>query len=228
MEYFNVPNFTKSLVELAQPYFKHLTAHKALDIGCATGLASFELARYFDQVTGLDFSARFIQQAVQLAQGETLHYTLPVEGELVDYKACSLKKLGLDAYANRVDFFQADACNLKAHFSGYDFILAANLIDRLHHPKDFLAEIHTRLTVGGILMLSSPYTWLEEHTAYSEWLGGFKKNGENFGTLDGIRELLQAHFEMLAEPQDIAFVIRETARKYQHTLSQVTLWRRVK
>jgi len=227
-EYFNVPNFAKSLVELAQPHFKHLATHKALDIGCATGRASFELARYFDQVNGLDFSARFIQQAVQLAQGETLRYTLPVEGELLDYKACNLKELGLDAYANRVDFFQADACNLKAHFSGYDFILAANLIDRLHHPKDFLAEIHTRLTLGGILMLSSPYTWLEEHTAHSEWLGGFKKDGENLNTLDGITELLQEHFEMLADPQEVAFVIRETARKYQHTLSQVTLWKRVK
>jgi len=227
-EYFNVPNFAKSLVELAQPHFKHLATHKALDIGCATGRASFELARYFDQVNGLDFSARFIQQAVQLAQGETLRYTLPVEGELLDYKACHLKELGLDAYANRVDFFQADACNLKAHFSGYDFILAANLIDRLHHPKDFLAEIHTRLTLGGILMLSSPYTWLEEHTAHSEWLGGFKKDGENLNTLDGITELLQEHFEMLAEPQEVAFVIRETVRKYQHTLSQVTLWKRVK
>lgn len=72
-------------------------------------------------------------------------------------------------------------------------------------------------------MLASPYTWLEEHTARSEWLGGFKKDGENLSTLDDITTLLQEHFEMLAEPQDVAFVIRETARKYQHTLSQVTL-----
>ena len=41
-------------------------------------------------------------------------------------------------------------------------------------------------------------------------------------------ELLQGHFEMLDEPQDVAFVIRETARKYQHTLSQVTLWKRIR
>ncbi|WP_166169127.1 5-histidylcysteine sulfoxide synthase [Acinetobacter sp. SA01] len=227
-EYFNVPNFAQSLINLAQPYLKNIVTEKALDIGCATGRASFELAAYFDQVTGLDFSARFIQQAVQLAQGETLRYTLPIEGELVEYKACNLKELGLDAHADRVDFFQADACNLKPHFSDYNFILAANLIDRLHHPKDFLAEIHQRLAMGGILMLASPYTWLEEHTAPSEWLGGFKKDGENLNTLQGMTELLKAHFEMLDEPQDVAFVIRETVRKYQHSLSQVTLWKRVK
>lgn len=227
-EYFNVPNFAQSLINIARPYFKDLATHQALDIGCATGRASFELAAYFDQVTGLDFSARFIQQAVQLAQGETLRYTLPIEGELVEYKACHLKELGLNTHADRLEFYQADACNLKPHFTNYNFILAANLIDRLHHPKDFLASIHQRLSMGGILMLASPYTWLEEHTARAEWLGGFKKDGENFSTLDGIAELLQEHFEMLAEPQDVAFVIRETVRKYQHTLSQVTLWKRIR
>src|SRR5690242_21207124 len=33
---------------------------KALDLGCAVGRARFELARYFEQVTGVDFSARCI------------------------------------------------------------------------------------------------------------------------------------------------------------------------
>ncbi len=106
---------------------------------------------------------------------------------------------------------------LKAHFSDYDFILAANLIDRLHHPRDFLVQIHERMNIGGILMLSSPYTWLEEHTARSEWLGGFQQDG-NITTLAGISNILTQHFELVAEPQDVPFVIRETARKYQHTL----------
>lgn len=226
-EYFNVGNFAERLVELARPYFKQRDCLKALDLGCATGRASFELAKDFSSVTGLDFSTRFIQHAVELAQGKTLRYTISTEGELVDYKACALKDLGLDLVANKVEFSQADACNLKAIFSDYDFILAANLIDRLHHPKDFLSQIHTRLNMGGILMLSSPYTWLEEHTARTDWLGGFKQSGESFTTLDGIQALLKAHFELIEAPQDLEFVIRETARKYQHSIAQVTLWRRI-
>src|SRR5690606_19600203 len=226
-EYFGVANFVKTLVNLAQPYFQQTPCHRALDIGCATGRASFELARYFDQVTGLDFSARFIQQAVYLAQGHRVRYQLPLEGELSEEKSCSLEDVDLDQLASKTEFFQADACNLKAHFSGYDFILAANLIDRLHHPKDFLAHIHERINMGGILMLSSPYTWLEEHTARSEWLGGFQQDGENITTLAGISNILTQHFELVAEPQDVPFVIRETARKYQHTLSQVTIWKRI-
>jgi hypothetical protein len=46
----------------------------------------------------------------------------------------------------------------------------------------------TRLNPGGLLMITSPYTWLAEHTAREEWIGGFKKNGENFTTLDGSRK----------------------------------------
>jgi len=227
-EYFGVANFAKTLVHLAQPYFQQAPCHRALDIGCATGRASFELAHYFDQVTGLDFSARFIQQAVYLAQGNRVRYQLPLEGELNEEKSCSLKDVILDQVASKTEFFQADACNLKAHFSGYDFILAANLIDRLHHPKDFLMQIHERINMGGILMLSSPYTCLEEHTARSEWLGGFQEDGENITTLAGISNNLTQHFELVAEPQDVPFVIRETARKYQHTLSQVTIWKRIR
>ncbi|MRA03996.1 5-histidylcysteine sulfoxide synthase [Acinetobacter lwoffii] len=228
IEYFGIANFAKTLVDLAQPYFQQTPCHRALDIGCATGRASFELARSFDQVTGLDFSARFIQQAVYLAQGHRVRYQLPLEGELSEEKSCSLEDVALDQVASKTEFFQADACNLKAHFSGYDFILAANLIDRLHHPKDFLLQIHKRINIGGILMLSSPYTWLEEHTARSEWLGGFQQDGEKITTLAGISNILTQHFELVAEPQDVPFVIRETARKYQHTLSQVTIWKRIR
>ena len=224
--YFDVDNFAHALVQLARPYYLQGHCKKALDLGCATGRASFELAKDFDQVIGLDFSARFIQQADELKQGQIVHYTIPVEGELVEYKACQLKELGLQDAAQRSEFFQADACNLKPQFKDFDFILAANLIDRLHHPKDFLSEIYQRLNIGGILMLSSPYTWLEEHTERSEWVGGFKASGESFTTLDGLQALLGEHFELMTAPQDVPFVIRETARKFQHTLSQVTLWRR--
>ena len=80
--------------------------------------------------------------------------------------------------------------------------------------------------MGGILLLSSPYTWLEEHTARDEWLGGFKQADREVTTLEGISEILKAHFELVTQPQDVPFVIRETARKYQHSLSQVSIWRR--
>jgi len=227
-EYFGVPNFSKALVNLAAEALVDKPKCKALDLGCATGRATFELACHFDKVTGIDFSARFINLGVQLATGDTLRYTLVDEGELVSYKSRSLADLGLMEIKNKIDFSQGDACNLKSVFTGYDFILAANLIDRLYNPAKFLSSIHERLNIGGVLMLASPYTWLAEHTPREDWIGGFKKDGESFTTLDGLQMQLGGHFRLLQEPQEVPFVIRETKRKFQHTLSEVTLWERIK
>lgn len=227
-EYFGVANFPKALAELAIEAAGNAPKHKALDLGCATGRATFELAKHYDMVTGIDFSARFIGLGVHLAKGDTLRYTLADEGELVHYKSRCLADIGLLDVKDKVEFFQGDACNLKAQFTGYDLILAANLIDRLYNPAKFLQSIHERLNLGGLLMITSPYTWLTEHTPREDWVGGFKRDGESFTTLDGLKMLLGPHFELQQEPIEVPFVIRETRRKYQHSLSEVTFWRRLK
>ena len=227
-EYFGVTNFSKALVDLAMSTLVDKPKRRALDLGCASGRATFELAKYFDQVTGVDFSARFITQGVQLAQGDTLRYAIADEGELVTYKSRSLADLGLAETRGKVEFSQGDACNLKSVFTRYDFILAANLIDRLYNPAKFLNAIHERLNVGGILMLASPYTWLAEHTPREDWVGGFKKDGESFTTLDGLHAYLDKYFRLIKGPVEVPFIIRETKRKFQHTLSEVTVWERVR
>lgn len=225
--YFGVANFPQTLVEIAQRAMAEKPKHRALDLGCASGRATFELARHFEHVTGIDFSVRLIDSGVQLAEQGVLRYTLVEEGQLMRYKQCTLAELGLSEVAKKVVFLQGDACNLKPQLTGYDFILAANLIDRLYSPKKFLSGVHERLNLGGVLMITSPYTWLEEHTKQEEWLGGFKKNAENYTTLDGLKALLSEHFRLLQAPQDVPFVIRETRRKFQHTLAEVTLWERI-
>ncbi|MCG6932477.1 MAG: 5-histidylcysteine sulfoxide synthase [Gallionella sp.] len=226
-EYFGVANFPQALAGIAIRAMGNRPARNALDLGCAAGRATFELARHFEHVTGIDFSARFIHSGVQLAEQGVLRYTLVEEGELVSYRERKLAGLGLDEARHKVDFFQGDACNLKSVFGGYDLILAANLIDRLYSPKKFLSTVHERLNPGGVLLIASPYTWLEEHTSREEWIGGFKKNGENFTTLDGLKELLEPRFRLLEPPQEVPFVIRETRHKFQHSLSEVTLWERI-
>ncbi|MBK9079332.1 MAG: 5-histidylcysteine sulfoxide synthase [Hyphomicrobium sp.] len=226
-EHFGVANFPRALAQLAIEAMGTRKALKALDLGCATGRSTFELARHFERVTGMDFSARFIGLGVQLAEQGVARYTLTEEGELVSYNEHALAEHGLDGIRGKVEFLQGDACNMKPIFSGYDLILAANLIDRLYSPRKFLCDVHTRLNPGGILMIASPYTWLAEHTPREEWLGGFKRDGENVTTLDGLKELLTPHFRLIGEPRQVPFVIRETRRKFQHSLSEVTIWERI-
>lgn len=51
-------------------------------------------------------------------------------------------------------------------------VFAANLIDRLVNPEEFLKEIGNRILPNGFLVLFSPYTWLADFTPKNKWIGG--------------------------------------------------------
>ncbi|MBD3808577.1 MAG: 5-histidylcysteine sulfoxide synthase, partial [Epsilonproteobacteria bacterium] len=59
-KYFGVENFSKACIDKLSLYLKNKSTKSALDLGCAIGRSSFELAKYYDSVVGIDFSARFI------------------------------------------------------------------------------------------------------------------------------------------------------------------------
>jgi 5-histidylcysteine sulfoxide synthase/putative 4-mercaptohistidine N1-methyltranferase len=225
-EYFDVPSFPKTMSRLCLQLMEGRRREKALDLGCAVGRATFELARDFNEVTGLDASARFIRIGVELQEKGHCRYTRVEEGELATYHEVKLSDMGLEGTEQRVSFQQADACNLKDRYTGYDLVLAANLIDRLYSPRKLLTMIHERLKPGGLLVIASPYSWDEAFTEKDEWLGGIRVAGEPFTTLEGLHHCLTPHFKPLGEPRSVPFVLRETKRKFQHTLSEVTVWER--
>jgi putative 4-mercaptohistidine N1-methyltranferase len=220
-----VPNFPQACVAATMPHVPADRRRRCLDIGCSVGRSALEFARHFDHVDALDFSARFIQAGVRLQQGDEVLYEIPTEGELTASRAVSLDRLGLAETAGRVLFMQGDACNLKDLFTGYDLVFAGNLVDRLYDPAAFLRDIGRRVLPGGLLVLTSPYTWLEEYTPRDKWLGGRREHGEPLPTLTGITRELAGSFTLLHR-QEIPFVIRETARKHQHTIAEMTVWRR--
>ena len=225
--YFGIPNYPETCARLALEAFGRFAdrpAAKALDVGCAVGRSTLELATAFEAVTGLDFSARFVTMAEKMRTEGRVRYTIPTEGELVAYREATLPER-LAAAAKRVDFWQADACNLKPLYSGYDLITAFNLIDRLYDPAKFLHDITGRIEKGGLLVLTSAYDWDKTLTPKSKWLGGFKRDAEPVTTLQGLEERLSGAFE-LVETREVAFVLRETGRKFQHTVTQMTVWKK--
>jgi len=226
-EYFSVRNFPVACVQTLMTHVQAngVPVNRVLDLGCAVGRSSFELARNFQHVDAIDFSARFVQQGAKLQAHNRLRYTVPVEGDIVEYREILLDKLGYNDVKDRIDFLQGDACNLKPQLADYNVVFAGNLIDRLYNPALFLKDIQQRILPGGLLVLTSPYTWLEEYTDKSNWLGGVKVNGENLSTLDALKQQLAESFDF-EEAIDLPFVIRETARKYQHTVAQMTIWRK--
>lgn len=222
--HFGVANFAIECARVASKFAVNTT--KALDLGCATGRATFELAKVFDEVEGIDFSARFVQVGAKLRNDGYVAFESKEEGELTVQKRISIEDLGYANLKNKVTFWQGDACNMKANFNSYDLIIATNLIDRLYQPRLFLDNVDERLNKDGVLVITSPYTWQESSTKKEFWLGGYKDgSGKNINTLDSLKNVLGDKFE-LVHVQDLDFVIKETARKYQHTVSELSVWKK--
>jgi hypothetical protein len=54
-----------------------------------------------------------------------------------------------------------------------------------------------------------------------------RKDGEPLSTLEGLREALSPHFRLIHR-EDLPFVIRETARKYQHSVAELSVWEKLR
>jgi putative 4-mercaptohistidine N1-methyltranferase len=195
---------------------------RGLDLGCAVGRSSFELARHCREVIGIDFSKTFIAAANELQSEGELPYERVDEGI---HTTPLIARVPKDLDRTRVRFETGDAEELRMDLGTFDCVLMANLIDRLRQPKRCLQRLSQLVNRGGQLVITSPYTWMEQFTPREEWLGGTVRSGTHVSTLDGLRAELAPHFE-LTGTRDLPFLIREHARKFQWSVAQATLWTR--
>lgn len=203
---------------------EQVTQHgeRALELGCSVGRACFELSVSFPEVIGIDYSSSFIAEAQRLARERNASFSYPEEGEIVA-QACV--QLDPRFCPERVSFEVGDATELREGLGLFDVVLAANLLCRVPDPMAVLKRLPTLVRPGGQLVLTSPYTWMEEYTPRSRWLGGFMHEGEAVRSLASLRAALEEHFE-LESCTDMPFLIREHARKFQWSVAQATRWRR--
>ena len=195
---------------------------RALDLGCAVGRSSFELARHCEEVVGIDFSAKFIQAADHLRLHGSLPYTRTDEGRLTTHLTAQVPT---DIDRTRLRFDVGDACWLDGNLGRFDVALLINLIDRLKEPRWCLDQLPNLLRSNGQLVIASPYTWLEEYTPFPKWLGGYEENGQPVSTFEALCDILAPDFDLI-RTVDLPFLIREHARKYQWSVSKAGVWRR--
>jgi len=62
--------------------------------------------------------------------------------------------------------------------------------------------------------MTTPLSWLEDYTPKSRWING----------LEGIKARL-TEFELL-HVEELPFLIREHARKFEYIITQASVWRR--
>jgi len=194
-------------------------ARSALDVGCAVGASSFELARNIPRVTGIDFSEAFIRAARELKINGSLEASVPYEGMR---QQAFTARVPEEIDRMRVDFETGDAMNLRADAGAFDVVLAANLICRLTQPLRFIERLTNLVAPGGQLLLATPFSWLEEFTPLENWLGGREDSKPSHEILAGI---LGPSFSLEAT-KELPFLIREHSRKFQYGISLGTRWRR--
>ncbi len=191
---------------------------RGLDLGCSVGRSTFELARYCSEVIGVDYSQAFIDAANRM-KTEGMH----AAWRLDEGSATTLLDLKADEAIdpNRVHFETGDAQHIRDDIGQFDVVIACNLICRLPEPMRLLRRLPQLLKPGGQLFIATPFTWLEEYTTSTNWLGDGAQD-----SFAGLRSALEPDFE-LQQQWDMPFLIREHARKFQYSIAQASRWLRL-
>ena len=189
------------------------TFGSALDLGCAVGRSTFSLAERFEHALGIDYSQAFVNAANDLRDEGQRTISIIQEAD-------QTREVDIVAPPGKPAFEHGDACALREDLGSYDALLMANLICRLHTPAACLDRLPGLVNPGGVLVITTPNTWLEEFTPREKWIPQGAQS-----TLEGLQGALTPSFELL-ETANLPFLIREHARKFQWTVAEASVWRR--
>ena len=202
---------------------------RVLDLGCAVGGSSYTLATKYDEVVGVDFSQAFIDAANSMKSGDKITYDIAMEGTLtMTARACHEENVDEDAMG-RTHFQQGDACNLnEAALGQFDSVVMANLLCRLPKPHDCLDSISRMVKPGGLVVLTTPFSWLEQFTPKDHWIGGYVDldTNEAVDSQAALQKAMEARGFSRVYSDPIPLVIREHQRKYQYIIADATGWRK--
>jgi SAM-dependent methyltransferase/uncharacterized protein YbaR (Trm112 family) len=150
-----------------------------VDLGCAAGRATYELAaRTDDLVVGVDLSFAMLRLA-QAVRGEG-RATFPLRrvGLVFDRRELRIP----DVPSDRMSFWCCDVDNLPFADARFAGALSLNVLDCVPAPLQHLAEMGRVLARGSSALLTTPYDWAATATPVAQWLGGHSQRGEAHGS----------------------------------------------
>lgn len=125
------------MAEIAVKHTDPNRRNRAMDIGCNVGRTTFELAKAFDSVLGIDRTTRLLGVCYRVKELGLCDYALPIEGDIEELRAINVDSIGLtEDVRDRTDFQQEDAQNMRRErlrledgtIENYDCIVVSNVI----------------------------------------------------------------------------------------------------
>jgi uncharacterized protein YbaR (Trm112 family) len=144
-----------------------------LDTGSAVGRFSFEMAKKFDLVVGLDNSVSFIRASRELMLQRRADLALPEEGVLTRQETLIFPA---DWKTENVEFIVGDAQAMPFRSGAFAGASSLNLVDKVPNPLAHLMDLN-RLAqaTDAQLLFSDPFSWSTEVAPEEDWLGGTVK-----------------------------------------------------
>ena len=216
--------------------YRHWMAHlqpsdgDALDVGCAVGRLSFELARTHSRVVGIDISMPFSRKAREILLNRRLDFKLIVEGHVTE-----TRRFDFDEQwdFDHIDFIVADALALPFRQHEFSTVAAINILEKVPDPIKHLMEVNRMLARNrSSFLFSDPFSWDETSSPKERWLGGNGNDRYCARGIDTLRQMFAGEHGVFDPPLaiegcgDINWKIRKTENLWEHITSQFLVGRR--
>ena len=202
-----------------------------IDIGCAVGRTSFELAKARDEIVlGVDLNFGMLKTAATILENGYVSYPRRHAGISFDRRRfpAVFEKSG------NVDFWVCDATALPFSDQTFSAGVSLNVLDCVWSPYDHLKELGRILMPGGNALVSTPYDWTAHATPVEAWLGGHSQRSEHKGASPAIlRSLFSGgghphaveELELISE-EDIPWTLRLHDRSVMEYLVHMMIIRK--
>ena len=162
-------------------------ARRALDLGCAGGRTSFDLAEASGAlVLGIDGNLALLRLARRVATTGEGSYARRRVGMAYDERRFAADLPGRD----RVDFWACDAMAPPFAAANADLVVALNLLDCVPDPRGLLLAMAGALRPDGALLLATPFDWSTRATPVEGWIGGHSQRGNGAGAAEPLAHAL--------------------------------------
>lgn len=161
-----LPNGCQGIATYAREMFAahaRIPATRALDIACGGGRVSFELTAMFDEVVGVDYTARRLIPAFALRERGSCNYSVVPKQDGSERGAEGNARVSRTVDANRypwgstrekATFYQADPANLHLHLDHFALIVCWDCLHRCPRPDLVPPHLLSRLLPGGVLVIA--------------------------------------------------------------------------